>query len=129
MHRKVAQMLVDSQPAPMPVLVSLLSDWRKVCSHFPGCDWGSPWPRSAGTGNREGVPCPPCEQGEAGGLPPVTAGLEVTPPQADETRNDRRGTRKGIFILETRANWLGRQNSIINFWGNPSLSSIRCAVL
>jgi len=25
-------------------------------SHFPGCDWGSPW--SAEGGNREGVPSP-----------------------------------------------------------------------
>ena len=39
-------------------------------------------------------------------LPPVTAGLEVTPPQADEPWNDRRDISKGSFIYTTKANWL-----------------------
>jgi hypothetical protein len=65
---QVAQMLVVTQPFPMPFLVSLQSDWREVCATSPAVAGGAPGPvpQERGTGR--------------GCLPPVTAGLEVTRP-------------------------------------------------
>ena len=57
-EEEVAQVLVVSQPPPLAFLVFLLSDWVGGLCHFRSCGWGSPWPRSAGTGNREGAPSP-----------------------------------------------------------------------
>ena len=55
---KVAQVLVVSQPPPLAFLVLLLSDWWEACATSAAVGGGAPVPRSAGTGNREGVPSP-----------------------------------------------------------------------
>jgi len=41
---QVAQMLVVPQPLPMPLVVSLLSDWREVCATSPAVAGGAPGP-------------------------------------------------------------------------------------
>ncbi len=53
-----AQVLVVSQPPPLAFLVFLLSDWWEACATSSAVGGGAPWPRSPGTGNREGVPYP-----------------------------------------------------------------------
>ncbi|MEE8316841.1 MAG: hypothetical protein V3R70_09860 [Syntrophobacteria bacterium] len=62
---EVAQVLVVSQLPPLVFLVFLLSDWWEACATSAAVGGGAPVPRSAGTGNREGAPCPPSRAAQA----------------------------------------------------------------
>ncbi len=72
-------MLVVLQPPPLAFLVFLLSDWWEACATSAVVGGGAPGPPQAGTGR--------------GCLPPHTAALEVTPPQAESlgTREETPG--------------------------------------